>query len=58
VQTGKKRRELFEFYNLKSPLRDLHRVSEHPNRLSKRLLEQTESQEAVTFSICRRREEG
>ena len=40
----------------KNPLRDLHRVAEHPDRLSKRLLEKTEIQEAVTFSICGRKE--
>jgi hypothetical protein len=33
-------RELFEFCNLKkNPLRDIHRVAEYPDRLSKRLLE-------------------
>jgi hypothetical protein len=34
----------------KNPLRDLHRVGEHPERISKRLVEKTKSQEAVTFS--------
>jgi hypothetical protein len=35
-----RRRELFEFCKLKkNPLRDLHRVTEHPEILSKRLLE-------------------
>jgi hypothetical protein len=48
---------LSSVFRRKSPLRDLHRVVEHPDRLSKRLLEKTESQEAVTFSICRRKEE-
>jgi hypothetical protein len=47
-----RRRELFEFCNLrKNPPRDLHRVAEHPDRLSKRLLEHIESQEGITFSI-------
>jgi hypothetical protein len=37
----RKRRELFEFWSWrKYPLRDLHWVAEHPERLSKRLLEQ------------------
>jgi hypothetical protein len=34
-------------------LEDLHRVAEHPDRLSKRLLEKIEIQEGITFSICR-----
>jgi hypothetical protein len=34
----------------KYPLRDLHRVVEHPERLSKRFLEQTESQEGIHIS--------
>jgi hypothetical protein len=47
-----RRRELFEFCDLrKIPLRDLHRVPEHPDRLSNRLLEQIESQEGIIFSI-------
>jgi hypothetical protein len=32
-------------------------VVEHLDRLNKRLLEKIESQEGITFSICRRREE-
>jgi hypothetical protein len=55
VQTGtEERRELFEFYDLKkNSLRDLHRVAEHPTTLSKKLLEQKDSQEGIqTFSIC------
>jgi hypothetical protein len=58
VQTGiEERRELFEFCILKkNPLGDLHRVVEHPDRLSKRLLEQRDSQEGIqVFSICGRR---
>jgi hypothetical protein len=40
VQTSTGRREIFEFYDLrKNPLRDLHRVVEHPDRLSKKLIE-------------------
>jgi hypothetical protein len=35
----------------KNPLRDLHRVFEHPDRLSKRLLEQKDSLEGIVFSI-------
>jgi hypothetical protein len=34
----------------KNPLRDLHRVAEHPERLSKRLLEQKDSQEGIQHS--------
>jgi hypothetical protein len=50
-------KELFEFCNLKkSPLKDLCRVAEHPERLSKRLLEQKNSQEGITFSNRRRKE--
>jgi hypothetical protein len=38
---AQKRKELFEFWNWrKYPLKDLHWVVEHPERLSKRLLEQ------------------
>jgi hypothetical protein len=53
-----KRKELFEFYNLKkNPVRDLRRVVEHPERLSKRLLEQRIARRASEFSICRRKGE-
>jgi hypothetical protein len=57
VQIGTGRRELFEFYNLrKNPLRDIHRVVEHPRGINKRLLEQKDSQEGIqTFSIYGRR---
>jgi len=59
VQTGteEKRNLLSSVVWRKNPLEDLHRVVEHPDRLSKRLLEQTERQEGITFSIYRRREE-
>jgi hypothetical protein len=41
VQVGTRRKELFEFWSWrKYPLKDLHWVAEHPERLSKRLLEQ------------------
>jgi hypothetical protein len=33
----------------KNPLKDLHWVTEHPERLSKRLLEQKESQEGINI---------
>jgi hypothetical protein len=48
-----RRRELFEFCNLKkNPLRDLHRVVEHPVDSARRLLEQRDSQEGIqAFSI-------
>ena len=39
----------------KSKERDLHRVTEYPERLSKRLLEQKNSQEGITFSSRRRK---
>jgi hypothetical protein len=59
VQIGTKRRELFEFCNLKKiPLRDLHRVVEHPDRLRKRFLEKMENQQEVFILHLRRREEG
>jgi hypothetical protein len=53
------RRELFEFSSWrKYPLKDLHWVVEHPERLSKRLLEQEDCQEGIIFSICGRRKEA
>jgi hypothetical protein len=56
VQTGTGR-ELFEFCNLKkNPLKDLHRVVEHPERLSNRLLEQKDS--ARRASILHLKEKG
>jgi hypothetical protein len=42
----------------KSPLKDLCRVFEHPETISKRLLEQGIARRASKFSICRRKEEG
>jgi hypothetical protein len=46
-----RRRELSQFYVLKkNPLRDLHRVVEHPATLSKKLLEQKDSQEGIHIS--------
>jgi hypothetical protein len=42
----------------KSPLKDLHRVVEHPERLNNRLLEQTECQEGIIFLHLREKEEG
>jgi hypothetical protein len=42
----------------KNPLKDLRRVVEHPEALSKRLLEQRIARRASKFSICRRKEEG
>jgi hypothetical protein len=42
----------------KSPLKDLRRVAEHPERLSNRLLEQTECQEGIIFLHLREKEEG
>jgi hypothetical protein len=54
-----KRRELFEFWILeKSPLKDLSRVVEHPESLSKRLLEQKGSQEGITFLQQEEKGEG
>jgi hypothetical protein len=51
VQIGTGRRELFEFCNWrKNPLRDLHRVAEHPAVLNKKLLEQKDSQEGIHIS--------
>jgi hypothetical protein len=48
----RRRKELFEFWERrKSPLRDLYWVAEYPEVLSKRLLEQKDSQEASIFSI-------
>jgi hypothetical protein len=40
----------------KNPLKDLHRVVEHPEALSKRLLEWRIARRASKFSICRRKE--
>ena len=53
------RRELFEFCNLKkNPLRDLHRVVEYPERISKRFLEWRISMRASKFSIWGRKEKS
>jgi hypothetical protein len=47
-----------EFCNLKkNPLKDLHRVTEHPERLSNRLLEQRSARRASILHL-RRKEEG
>jgi hypothetical protein len=43
-----RRKELFRVLEeRKNPQKDLHWVAGHPERLSKRLLEQTESQEGI-----------
>jgi hypothetical protein len=55
IGTGEKNSLSSEFEE-ESKKRDLHRVTEHPERLSKRLLEQKNSQEGITFSSRRRKE--
>jgi hypothetical protein len=57
VQAGTevKRTLLSSTIRRKIPLKDLHWVVEHPERLSKRFLEQIESQEGILFSISGRR---
>jgi hypothetical protein len=55
IGTGEKNSLSSEFEE-ESKERDLHRVTEYPERLSKRLLEQKNSQEGITFSSRRRKE--
>jgi hypothetical protein len=56
VQIGTGRRELFEFWNLrKNPLRDLHRVVEHPADSARGCLSRRIARRASNFSICGRK---
>ena len=52
----REKKSLSSEFEEESKERDLHRVTEHPERLSKRLLEQKNSQEGITFSSKRRKE--
>jgi hypothetical protein len=50
VQTGTGRRELFEFCDLKkNPLRDLHRVTEHPEGSARGCLSRRIARRASIF---------
>jgi hypothetical protein len=58
VQIGTRRRELSDFWSWrKYPLKDLHWVNKHPERLSKRLLEQEARKASIYPSVGKREEE-